>query len=172
MGAIALMIGGLFRLGRLRRWAALYCNPSLPGYLRNAVFALVPAGMSFIMMAAGGLLMLVGRPWAYLGLAVAIVSFIGAILSLAVVFHPPRWLKPRWLLEEEERGSIRCFTPTGEASPSWEISERGYVLGWFLVGFFLLLWWLFSWPPSLLVGAGITIPLLLASRPRRDKEST
>ena len=168
MGCAGTVVGALVRTGRLRRWEAQYRNPYVPAHIRNSPLGLLVGGPSFMLMAVAGVVIPAGRPWAYLGLALGLLAFAGLAASLVVVHHPPRWLKPAWLQEEERDGRRPAATTDCPGTPrvGWRLGHREYAVSWVVQGAFLVLWWVFAWPPSLLLGAGTALSLLLARRRR------
>jgi hypothetical protein len=103
-------------------------------------------------------------------LLIAMFGLLG--LSLIAFLRPPRWLRPAWLLEDETRlqagfPSLVPLPPEGERPV---IGRLGAAFGVALtVGIPTGVAFL-GWPPSLLIGLGVAIPVLAAARlnDRRD----
>ena len=97
IGVAVIAAGALARAGRYRYWARWYREQQWPLLMRNAAFAWMPLGLALMLLSVGfdtgfnsdaGLVVM--------GVGLGFVAF-----SMAVILHPPHWLKPRWLVEEE-----------------------------------------------------------------------
>jgi hypothetical protein len=79
--------------------------------------------------------------------------------------RPPAFAKPGWVREYERAEAA------GEAVPDFgprPMSRRAYVLNWIGLGVGAAAWLAFELPAGpMLVGLGIGVSLLLASRPRQ-----
>lgn len=106
-GVCLVAAGLLFRAGRLRRLGVHYFNPALPFYARNFIFGAIPAGgIGILGSMVFPLAFLTDALWAqYAGVATVPVMLIAAVLSIAFMMRPPRWLKPAWLTRAEGRAA-------------------------------------------------------------------
>jgi hypothetical protein len=98
-GIFLIVLGVLSRTGRYRRWESWYRNGELPLYLRNLAFAMVPFGISVLALMVGALIAERNR-----GLAGGFVGLTCLAFGVGLAFlrNPPRWLKPKWIRNEED----------------------------------------------------------------------
>lgn len=173
MGAAIAAVGVAVRSGHLRRGVGrTYFNRAMPGYQRNAMFALIPGGLAFLLIAAAwGFAQARGvsdDPNAPADPVVSSLILVGMVL-LGVffwwMFRLPQWMKPDWVREYERAERAGEPVPDLRGQP---MSPRAYALNW--LGLFLLagLWLALHLPIGpLLIGLGLGLTTLLANRPRR-----
>ena len=97
-GIFNVWMGVSFQRGGSRRIGRWYTNPSLPLFVRNAVFALIPLGVGPLLILVALALGSIGATWAGI-LAVLLVIPVGLCGLIALVFlvRPPTFLKPQWI---------------------------------------------------------------------------
>ena len=66
-------------------------------------YASLPIGIVALLMVASLIFLEKGGRWADVGVVLAILWLVGAVPAVVMMHHPPSWLKPRWLREEERR---------------------------------------------------------------------
>jgi hypothetical protein len=117
MGTLFVAFGVLAKTGHWRAWAPRYFAEDLPSYLRNGVFALIPAGLWFLAM-AGAAAVAPFAVWAPLPFLVLLLA--SGIATIVFCLNPPDELKPDWLLaEERERwGHLPTVRATSKSPPS------------------------------------------------------
>jgi hypothetical protein len=79
-----------------------YRNSSVFVYFRNLPFASVPAAIACLLI---GFALLVVEEARSLAIALTIAAGVFTLLMLYVGFFPPRWSKPRWVVERERDGA-------------------------------------------------------------------
>jgi hypothetical protein len=161
IGTLCVARGVLAKTGHWRSWAPRYFAKDLPSYLRNGVFALIPAGIVFLAGAAAAAVapLAVWAPLPFLLLLLA-----SGITTIVFCLNPPDELKPDWLLAEE-RGEVE---PPPDRKNYLEVSSFEYwalIVG--IVGV-TAAWAIFDLPTSVLISVGIGISLLAAARRRRN----
>lgn len=107
-GAAALVRGWEFRRGSNRDLSDLYRNTTQPNIYRHLPLVLPYIGAYLLIVLAGtGIFHLVANPESRRVVdgvlaIVAVASIFGVFsLSIFVMYRPPRWLVPRWLVEED-----------------------------------------------------------------------
>lgn len=170
LGAILTVVGVLIRTGRGRMWANLYWDEALPSYQRHTPFVFLPMGVLIWLGLVGVALEVLGvRGGAYLTL-VAAIAFITVIPFL--MLHPPRWLKPTWLIEEER---LSAADPEYRARLAQahrrHYSSSEYRKAWALIVVLAAGSIVFAWSPAVLIGLGIAGAILYARRPRGGRSS-
>jgi hypothetical protein len=98
-GAAALFLGVLFRSGRARGAVWYYRDKTYPLYVRNGAFSLIPCGVSLLVLSASVALFGIDNDRA--ALLVGGVALISGLVAIAFVVRPPRFIKPRWLRDDE-----------------------------------------------------------------------
>jgi len=102
VGLWSVVAGLLFRAGRLRRLGSWYFDTRLPFWLRNFVFAAVPAGCIGLALFLVFPLAQVDALWAeYAMLTAVLLTLLAFAVSIAFMIKPPRVLKPEWLIGAE-----------------------------------------------------------------------
>ena len=109
--ALAFAAGGIwmgvtFRAGRLLNLRRLYYNQNLPFFVRNVPFAMIPYGTVFGMWFL--LFALAEAEWNLAAAVVGYGSFLVAAIGFVFTLRPPRFMKPRWLLEREDADEERA----------------------------------------------------------------
>jgi hypothetical protein len=168
MGGLGLVMGTLVRLGaRNRRFFWQYDNPRLPGSQRNSVFAWIPLGLAFII---GGVIITQPGPTSAASVLFVFASALALVVLLGVSFwimwRPPRWSKPAWLLAQED--GRRAGEPVPE-TPQPEMTPGVYRLSWLVLGLAVVGWWIIGHPSGVLVGLGVGATFVIAMRPRQQR---
>lgn len=108
--------------------------------------------------------------------ALMLVTWAALIVVFVWLFHPPEFMKPRWLREVE---SGRAPEPSvlgaalGAAGPGRVrriyLPPPVYWILWAAIGAFFALWLVFDWSWSWVVGLGFGVSTLAASTPRKER---
>jgi len=113
LGVVSLALGVAFRAGHLRNRAANFRSPGAPLIVRHASMAILPSGMSLVLL---GLLSLQdpgqGTPDGLFGLT-ASAALAAASTALLAMRRPPEWAKPSWIKSLERSDAA----PATYASP-------------------------------------------------------
>lgn len=98
------IVGGIaFLRGHLRRMARWYLTPNAPAVARNLGFVQLPFGLSWAFgLAMVGLADSDHPIIVLLAAALGLLSLGIGILGIVWLFAPPRWMRPAWLVREEE----------------------------------------------------------------------
>jgi len=141
--------------------------------LRNAVFAWIPFGLVLMLGAAIAVMLPIlpspqatDRAQALMWLVAASVVLVPTLVLLAVSFvalvRPPKWLKPAWLREDEKRldAGLPSLVPIPPEGDRPVISRRDVTLVYAMSGALLLGVFLLRWPPALLLGPAVALPMV------------
>lgn len=168
VGVVSVVVGGLFRAGRLRAWAAITRNDSFPPHVRNSVFSLVPCGVVCLLW-VGGIALHEAGGSAVLATYVELASVPVLLLAIWISARPPAWSKPAWLRAEDARVAAGGRRIYGGRPP--ELGPRLYALAWALLVAAVIVSIVVS-APVVAVGIGLAfaVPIIVAVRPRSAAE--
>jgi hypothetical protein len=170
MGLIFVVLGICVRGGGCRKALRYYFVPDTPAHLHNGAFALIPLGLAFFLIAVGASIAQSAPPppgpsdppagGAFFGFGVVFL-----FTGLWWVFRPPRWMKPAWLLAEEQ--AIRDGRPVPDRRDR-PYTPRAWALNWLGLVVGSVVWVALGLPVgALFLGLSTGIALLIANRPKR-----
>ncbi len=126
IGVLSIAMAIAFKRGRARRLAFAYWDPTIPWYIRNAVFGFAPTGVAALAAAVIGL---AGTTDTLTGAFVALpfILSLGPVFLLVILWarRPPDFLKPDWLRAEE---AVRGGQPSTTGAARW-IDRTALLLG-------------------------------------------
>jgi hypothetical protein len=120
-GALGVLVGLAFRLGRGRSAARWYFDEESPWYIRNLIFGTLPFGGFFLFGWAAAMLLQDGTLW--VGWAVLSAGLVCALVAVLFMYRPPDMMKPRWLRDEEERRGVPVRGPEHRGGV-WMVIDR------------------------------------------------
>jgi hypothetical protein len=163
-GIGGIVVALLVKAGIVRKWPQRYfAAEAAPIYVRNGVFGLIPLSLGMLFMAAA-----VAVPNV---LALPLLAVVLAFGSWGIAIHwirqPPEWLKPNWMRRAESADGLQTI---GLSKTRWiELSPLEYWATWVAIAAVFGLWLILGWPASTLIGIGLGLVFLAASRPDRRK---
>jgi hypothetical protein len=170
MGLASVLLGVCVRTGGCRRTLRYYFIPDMPAHLHNSGFALIPLGIAFLSIAIGTSIAQSAPPQTdppemradFPFFTVGVVSLFTGIWW---VVRPPGWMKPAWLLAEEQ--AIRDGLPVPDRRDR-PYTPRAWALNWLALAVASAVWVALGlpWGP-LFLGLSTGIALLMANRPNR-----
>jgi hypothetical protein len=100
--AWGVVAGIAVKRGRMRRVAAMSLNHANPWWWRNMPFALLPlSAFEFLCLLA------VASPSVHTQTVLMLCGFAFLIVAFVFLARPPRFLKPHWLLEQQQHSRPR-----------------------------------------------------------------
>jgi hypothetical protein len=132
LGLALLGSGILFRLGGLRYQAARYWDLKVPGIIRNMPFVQGFGGAVFVSIG-----LLVYPPAQSLTALAVLGMWTCGVAAIVFVGRPPQWLKPDWVVQEEQRRGVPSLSRL-EASVWWIVAAVAAATLIFVISLLLL----------------------------------
>jgi len=165
VGAAVAGLGVLARAGRVRGGFIWYDVAAMPRHMRNAPFGFIPGGVAICLAAVAGELGVRDHSSAT---AVALLAMFSLFFTSGWwILRPPEWIKPKWLRTREDSES------TAAAMQQLEVPRAAYRVLWVAWAAFVVATFFFERPYLAAGGIGFGLMVLLAMRPRdqRDRSS-